>query len=62
MQREVPTSGRKRSRERLFVLKREPLGAKRPSWRKTARDRIVVLKREPLDAKRISPVREEEMS
>ncbi len=29
MKREVPPSGRKRARERLIVLKREPLDAKR---------------------------------
>ena len=62
MKREVPPSGWKRARERLVVMKREPLDATRSPPRQGGRkqERLVVLKRETLDAKKSSPVREEE--
>ncbi len=59
MQREVPPSGRKRARERLVVLKREPLDAKRSSPVREEESKVV-LKREPLDAERSQHVREKE--
>jgi hypothetical protein len=62
LQREVPLSGRKRARERIVVMKREPLDATRslPLREEESRERLVVLKREHLDATRSLPLREEE--